>query len=99
MIEGIGGIGLPLSERDAKCIISASTQAPFGHGTETVVDTSVRNTWEIEPAKISFQSALWANFVDKTVVPHIWKALGIAPASTPPRCELYKLLLYETGSQ
>ncbi|TFK62163.1 hypothetical protein BDN72DRAFT_903463 [Pluteus cervinus] len=98
MIEGIGGIGLPLSERDAKCIIAASAQAPFSHGAETGIDTNVRNTWEIEPHRISFQGSFWTTFIDQTVVPHVWKALGIALALTPPRCELYKLLLYETGS-
>ncbi|TFK58963.1 hypothetical protein BDN72DRAFT_966195 [Pluteus cervinus] len=97
-IEGIGAIGLPLSEREAKAIIGASAQAPYGHGEETVVNTEVRNTWEIEPTKILFQNPAWKAFIQHTVVPHVWSSLGVAKACTPPRCELYKLLLYETGS-
>lgn len=40
-------IGLPLSKVDAQKIIDASHQAPFGRGTETLVDKAVRNTWEL----------------------------------------------------
>ena len=31
-IEGIGNVGLPLSDRDAKAIISVAHKAPFGRG-------------------------------------------------------------------
>ncbi|KAF9044405.1 hypothetical protein BJ165DRAFT_1390309 [Panaeolus papilionaceus] len=96
-IEGIGLIGLPLSERDAQMIVSRAAQAPFGKGDQTIVDTSVRDTWEIEPAHVSFQNPKWKTFVDETAM-KVWKALGVAPNKTRPRCELYKLLLYQTGS-
>jgi hypothetical protein len=42
-----GPISLPLSDRDAEVIIAASHAAPFGKGEETIVDTSIRKTWEI----------------------------------------------------
>ncbi|KAJ3997524.1 hypothetical protein F5050DRAFT_1711233 [Lentinula boryana] len=40
-VTGVGLIGLPLSPRDAQLIISSATHAPFGHGTETEVDTNL----------------------------------------------------------
>lgn len=40
-------IGLPLSNRDAQVIVAASHAAPFGKGEETIVDSSVRKTWEL----------------------------------------------------
>ena len=98
-IDGLGPVGLPLSPRDAASLIECSAQAPFGHGERTVVDTEVRDTWEIEPTRVKFDNPAWAQFVKTSVISTVWQALGVAPSSSPPRCELYKLLLYETGSQ
>jgi len=97
-IEGIGGIGFPLSERDAKLIEAAAIQAPFGKGTETVVDTTVRDTFEISPDKFSFQNPDWTNFL-QNVVTKVATGLGLPPNLPPPRADLYKLLLYKAGSQ
>jgi hypothetical protein len=98
-IEGLGLVGLPLSERDAKFIIGCAAQAPFGQGERTVVDTNVRDTFEIEPARVSFQNPTWDGFVKDLVSRSVWPELGVGPYKTPPRFELYKLLLYQTGSQ
>ena len=98
-IEDLGLIGLPLSERDAKLIMGCAVQAPFGHGERTVVDTNVRDTFEVEPAKVSFQNPAWDFYVKDLVTRSIWPELGVGVYTTVPRCELYKLLLYQTGSQ
>ncbi|KAF8844491.1 hypothetical protein BDN67DRAFT_962852 [Paxillus ammoniavirescens] len=97
-IDGLGLIGLPLSHRDAQFIKETSIQAPYGKGTQTVVDKNVRDTWEIDPQRIQFTNPAWKPYIDGTVVDMVRKALGAAVPTTPPRCELYKLLLYETGS-
>lgn len=98
-ISGLGLVGLPLSERDAGAIVACSTLAPFGHGERTVIDKDVRDTWEIEPSRISFANGEWDNYVNKTLCGELCKSLGITIGNSPPRMELYKLLLYETGSQ
>ncbi|KAJ6617384.1 hypothetical protein B0H10DRAFT_1693452, partial [Mycena sp. CBHHK59/15] len=97
-IDGVGVVGLPLSPRDAELLRSHATQAPFGHGRETVVDIAVRNTWEIPAAAVKFTNPAWDKFVAENVVGQVVQALGVAhPPGAAPRCELYKLLLYETG--
>ena len=98
-IDGLGAIGLPLNEREAQLLICKATQAPFGRGSETVVDTAVRDTWEIDPGKITFANPKWDEYVTFVATTAVWSALGLAPFGTQPRCELYKLLLYQTGSQ
>ena len=40
-IEGIGKVGLPLSDRDAADLSRTSHEAPFGKGSETFVDPTV----------------------------------------------------------
>jgi hypothetical protein len=40
----------------------------------------------------------WATFVDKAMK-DVCATLGIQTTSPQPKCELYKLLVYEKGSQ
>ena len=47
-VQQIGTIGLPLNQHDADAIKSIAEQAPFGKGERTVVDKTVRDTWEID---------------------------------------------------
>lgn len=91
-------IGLPLSEGEAQLIEAAAIQAPSGRGTETVVDTVVRDTFEINPDRFSFKNPAWAEFLQQ-VTKAIAEGLGFPPTRPLPRAELYKLLLYKTGSQ
>lgn len=91
-------IGFPLSERDAKLIEATAIQAPFGKGTQTVVDTTVRNTLEINPKSFSFKNPAWSEFF-QTVVEKVAIGLGLPQNLPPPRADLYKLLLYKPGSQ
>ncbi len=51
-IDGLGTVGLPLSIRDAAAIKQCAEQAPFGMADRTIVDKSVRDTWEIDATKV-----------------------------------------------
>ena len=98
-LEGLGLVGLPLNHREAQLIISQSVQAPFGKGAETVVDTQVRDTWEIDAKSVNFTNPRWQSYVDQVASKTVWSTLGVAPYASKPRCDLYKLLLYQPGSQ
>jgi hypothetical protein len=97
-LDGAGNIGLPLSHREAKVVIEHCAQAPFGKGEQTVVDKDVRDTWEIDSQKIRFDNPAWVAFMGR-VSQDICTTLGVNFQASQPRCELYKLLLYEKGSQ
>ena len=56
-------IPLPLVVRDAEAIRASSQQAPFGRGEETVVDTTVRNTWELDANQFRCSNPHWKPFV------------------------------------
>jgi len=92
-----GLVGLPLSYRDAEAIIAASHQAPFGKGDETLVDTSVRKTWEVSPGYFELKNPAWQPFI-KTVVAKVSAGLGVDATGNGVSAELYKMLLYDEGA-
>lgn len=52
LANDIGTVKLPLSTRDAELVRSGCRQAPFGQGERTIVDTTVRDTWEMDANQV-----------------------------------------------
>ncbi|RGP69365.1 2og-fe oxygenase superfamily [Fusarium sporotrichioides] len=92
-IDGGNQIPLPLKEDDAQTIKGVCRQAPFGHGDKTLVDTSIRNTWELDASKFELRNPEWPKFFDK-VLQDTAVGLGLNEVIA----KSYKLLLYEPGS-
>jgi hypothetical protein len=93
-VHGVGDISVPLQEEQARQLIAQSRQAPYGKGSETIVDTSVRNTWELDASQFEFRNPAWSRFLDKCIG-QVALSLGI---SSPITAELYKMLIYEKGA-
>lgn len=91
-----GSIGLPLSNRDAEVIIAASHAAPFGKGEQTVVDSSVRKTWELSPSEFRIRNPAWSDFL-RGIVTKVSGRLGVDATGKGVEAELYKMLLYDEG--
>ncbi|KAF7355229.1 Zn(2)-C6 fungal-type domain-containing protein [Mycena sanguinolenta] len=64
-LDSLGHIGLPLSSREAKHVINCCVQAPFGQGERTLVDKTVRDTWEMDASQIHFDNPAWKTFMNK----------------------------------
>jgi hypothetical protein len=95
-VEDVGRIKLPLLEDQARQIISKARQAPYGKGSETIVDMSVQNTWELDPQNFKITaSAEWDEWLNKVVLSQVAKVLGV---TVPIHADLYKMLLYEKGA-
>ena len=88
-------LGLPLSDCQANLIIASSTQAPFGRGEETIIDTSVRCTWQLSPTQFIINNSQWAEQL-QILLNKVKDELGCDPKMMV-NGELYKLLLYEPG--
>lgn len=93
-IRGLGEVRFPIDTYQVKKIIAAAHQAPYGQGSQTIVDTSVRNVWEIDAKKIRFQNPKWKESI-QTITEEIKNDLGLEGVSI--QANLYKLLLYEQG--
>jgi hypothetical protein len=50
-VNGFGQIGLPLHPLQIQELIKICEQAPFGMMDKTIVDTSIRNTWQLSPSQ------------------------------------------------
>ncbi|KAK4456763.1 hypothetical protein QBC42DRAFT_237836 [Cladorrhinum samala] len=92
-VRDVGEIPHPLKEATARQLIDKARQAPYGKGSETFVDTSVRNTWELDAAQLDL-SPHWASTV-KVACKWVGQQLGI---TAPVTAELYKMLIYEKGA-
>ena len=88
-------LGLPLCKAQASDLIELASRAPFGRGEETIVDTSVRCTWQLSPSQFTIGNPDWEESI-QTLLARVKADLGCT-ASLTVTCELYKLLLYEPG--
>jgi predicted 2-oxoglutarate/Fe(II)-dependent dioxygenase YbiX len=93
-VKGVGKIGIPITSADAGRLVAHATQAPYGLGEETIVDTRVRRVWQLEPRQFALGNAAWDALV-AGIVDTVRKEFGI-PKKV--KHELYKLLIYEEGS-
>ena len=96
-VDTLGLLRLPLSHQDAQALASVSRKAPFGKGSETLVDESIRKTWEIDANRVRFLNDDWQRCVDQMVA-QVIRELGLVIESTSVRAEFYKMLLYEEGA-
>lgn len=93
-IKGVGSIGLPLTDGVAHAVAGVCKQSPFGKGDVTLVDESVRKTWELDTTEFSCCNPSWSQYI-KTLAEQVMQNLGV---EAPGRAEAYKLLLYEEGA-
>ncbi|MFO0799650.1 MAG: 2OG-Fe(II) oxygenase [Gemmataceae bacterium] len=93
VVEGIGPVPVPLKRGAANALVAACRVAPYGKGTQTLVDDRVRRTFELDPAKFTLGAGWTAAVVDATRAAA--QALGLPADRLEAR--LYKLLVYERG--
>jgi hypothetical protein len=94
LVNDVGNIaGFPLQEAAARQLIEKARQAPYGKGSETFIDISVRNTWELDASQLEL-SPEWASTIDDACQ-WVARQLGI---TAPVKAELYKMLIYEKGA-
>jgi predicted 2-oxoglutarate/Fe(II)-dependent dioxygenase YbiX len=92
-VEGVGPLALPVLPEQAALLIAAAEMAPYGRGEKTIVDTSVRRSWQIEPGRVRFSGKRWTETLEG-VVARAALGLGVEDRVT---AEFYKFLIYDTG--
>lgn len=94
-VRGVGPIELPIDDVQAQRLKQRARHASLGDCDETVDNTSVDNTCELEPHLFDITNPHWAKLVEKAT---IWAAqqLGLGPGVSS---RLHKMLLYEKGAK
>jgi 2OG-Fe(II) oxygenase superfamily len=93
-VEGAGVLSFPVPGAQIAAIMGQAERAPYGRGHDTIVDTTVRNVWQIAPGKIKIGGKSWAaNF--EAILSKVRAGLGCGDAMVS--AELYKLLVYDRG--
>ncbi len=93
-VEGAGVLPFPVPETQIRTLIAAAERAPYGRGPDTLLDTSVRDCWQIDAGRVRLQGAAWAETFAR-ILRSAADGLGCPPDRLEAR--LYKLLIYEPG--
>ncbi len=94
LIQNLGEISFPVNELQARALIQEAHKAPFGKGSQTIVDDEVRSAWEIDSDKLRFKGNEWDVFLQSVLI-SIKPELGIEDFEI--ETHLYKMLIYEKG--
>ena len=93
-VDGAGTLSFPVPDAQIDALVRLAQRAPYGRGEETIVDTSIRNVWQIAPGKVKVGGKSWAaNF--ENILSKVKAGLGCGDAIVS--AELYKLLVYDRG--
>ena len=93
-VDEIGTIAFPVQEAQIRSLIAVAERAPYGKGPETVLDTSVRDCWQIDSSAFELGGQGWAQSF-RAIIEQVADGLGCPSERLEARP--YKLLLYETG--
>ncbi len=93
-VDDVGMVAFPVPEAQLQRLIETAGQAPYGRGPETVIDTSVRDCWQIGAERIALSGGAWpetfAGILERS-------ASGLGCPVERLEAQLYKLLIYERG--
>ncbi|MBK7954170.1 MAG: 2OG-Fe(II) oxygenase [Candidatus Accumulibacter sp.] len=93
-VDGVGLIALPLLPAQAGDLVAVAERAPYGRGSDTLIDTEVRRTWQIAADRVHLGGRHWEKNL-AGIVARSKTGLGV---DEPVSAELYKLLVYDSGS-
>lgn len=92
-VAGVGMVEFPLSLDRAKALVAQAQQAPYGRGSETIVDLNVRRVWQLNPEQFEIAQQTWTPVLDR-ILQLLKHGLEIESSI---EASLYKLLVYEPG--
>lgn len=93
-VEGVGPLSFPVTEAQVGSLIEVAGRAPYGRGPQTIVDTSVRDCWQVDAGRLNIGGHAWAETF-ATILNAA--AAGLGCDSDRLDARPYKLLVYPTG--
>ena len=93
-VKRVGTVAFPVQEAQVRALIGVAERAPYGKGPETVLDTSVRDCWQIDSSALQLGGRGWTQSF-KMIMEQVSNGLGCPSERLEARP--YKLLVYEPG--
>ena len=93
-VEGVGLLSFPVPDFQIRALIDVAERAPYGKGSDTLVDRSVRDCWQIDATGIHIGGGGWPETF-RGILEAVTTGLGCPSGSL--NAEPYKLLIYESG--
>ena len=93
-VGSVGTIAFPILPFQVRALVEAAQRAPYGRGPDTIIDTSVRDCWQIDAGAVRFPGHRWEETL-ASVLKSVAEGLGLPVDGVSAR--LYKLLVYEKG--
>ena len=93
-VKGAGELSFPVPATQIEALIAAATRSPYGKGAETVLDTTVRDSWQIDAEHVRLTGRAWPDSLAK-IKGLVADGLGLPVERL--KVELYKLLVYGPG--
>ena len=93
-VKGVGDLSFPVPPGQIATLLDAAERAPYGKGTRTLVDASVRDCWQIDSRKVRLAGKAWPDSLAK-ILSLVAEGLGLPVERLG--AEPYKLLVYRRG--
>ena len=93
-VDGVGVLSFPVPDVQIRALVEMAERAPYGKGTETMVDTSVRDCWQIDAARVRLGGRAWPETFSEILGA---TADGLGCPVERLDAQLYKLLVYPSG--
>ncbi len=92
-VRGLGPLRLPVTAAQAKELRLLAHPAKYGRGEQTILDRSVRDTWEVPRSRVKIDKRRWNNTL-RPMLDTIRNDLGL-PTTSSLKAELHSILVYE----
>lgn len=93
-VDGVGSLSFPVPDVQVRALIKVAERAPYGKGVETLVDTSVRDCWQIDAERVRLGGRAWPETFSGILGA---SATGLGCPVERLDAQLYKLLVYPSG--
>ncbi len=93
-VENVGVVAFPVQAAQVTSLIAQAVRAPYGKGADTILDTSVRDCWQIGTDHVCIGGVGWKDTFAK-ICTHAAEGLGCDPNRID--ATFYKMLIYEVG--
>lgn len=94
-VTGVGALELPVTAAAARQLRLVARPAKYGYGERTILDRTVRDTWEVPRSRVRIDKRRW-NRTLRPMLAAIRDDLGL-PAESSLDAQLHSMLLYEPG--